>query len=1487
MSKEPQHHDTGYGRQAFIVMLLTGGVILLHRFAVPTGVDPTPMLALGFMILASYTIGNLVGVIQVPHITGYLAAGLFFGPSAAQYIGQILPFPPFEEGILNREVLESLRVFDTLAVALIALTAGGELKIEGLRRGLKVILGVLTGQLATMFVFVGGLVWLISGPIPAIAVAELADVGTLGAIGLGLVVASISVATSPAATIAVINSTGAEGPVARTVLSTVVLKDVLVVIAFSVSSALAAGFLGMSSDDQHLSTFLMVHIVGSLIVGVALGFLLALYLRFVGREVLLMIVGVVFAASLMATNLDLDPVLLFMAAGFTVSNFSREGDTLIQNVERLSMPVYVVFFTMAGAGLHLEAIAEVGLVAGALVLARLLALYLGVGAGARVAGADAGTSRFVWLGFASQAGVAITLAKTMGQDFGETGAYLETVLITGVALNELMGPILLKVGLGLAGEIPSPTGADADAADNGLGPPSHHPPPILEDWPEPDGEDPWGSPPGTASPALDRAIADVRGDLQELVDDVTRGLLEEYREEAKVYLRDLRREFLRHHRRLTVRLRDDAQPSIALSMHAEESELAERWHGVILGRGARLGQRDWTPTRIVDAIDAIADSAPERLSAPYEPETFRRQDGQSLSQAVGRAALSMRRRLSSKTLVRSVELRGLARYHLAGVASTKLESFAALLVSADVHLAARTRSVFESIIAGYDAIADGGEGDNLEEELRTLRVAIDRELALALDETTRMAQEGAVRLSSALGGPFQDFAREAKIFGTPDLPTSARRTSKVFRERIKALDTLEGRLEAVQGTLEATYSLLALELDLLGLEARVKDALDEHVRSLTQDVRGRTHLQADRLETAIEEARNHLEAELGAGEVTGDEVAATIRQLTEPLEKVAAEAEAKAVQLREQLSEENTVAPLLDALRRAAQSLGDRYKVPRGRLARGEHRLPPPVAVIEVPFRDLVIAHVEAQVAPGLIGTTRAMSDEVQPLVVSFGEIARLIAFNVELASTELDVVADEVLPEETRKLLGEIFFGALDRGQEVIHCHAEASRGWADRLGIDLREAVLGGIDELRTQLVDGDLTQDRVDLLRRRAAGLRLMEHAEALPSVFVRARALAKRTLVNLIGGPRIEAWRRFLGLPGARRAWKPDPTVFARREPVAEVPLVYRRLFAAKTVEAADVLTGRDAAIDRARRVLSGKTPGQLRSVALIGPDGVGKGALARAILRARNFRNVRQINLDGPTTVEEVNRWFEEKVSGQLFVLSGFHWLVSMDAGGFAPLSRFVHGVICDGGRNSWLLYGDRLVWQVACQAAPIAEAFPEVVDVAELAPAELEAAVLARHGLSGYGLNFEPRADRTRLEEIFARSASRIRRPYEAYFRALHDASGGLVRDALMLWLTSIDEVDEAADFVRVGAVPKSPEAAVRALPEEVLLNLYQVARQGWMNATVQSHVYRVDVPAAEARLARLAHMGLLEARDNGAYRIPAHLRGPVYRVLKTRGWVQ
>jgi len=408
----------------------------------------------------------------------------------------------------------------------------------------------------------------------------------------------------------------------------------------------------------------------------------------------------------------------------------------------------------------------------------------------------------------------------------------------------------------------------------------------------------------------------------------------------------------------------------------------------------------------------------------------------------------------------------------------------------------------------------------------------------------------------------------------------------------------------------------------------------------------------------------------------------------------------------------------------------------------------------------------------------------------------------------------------------------------------------------------------------------------MRRRAAGRRLMRRAGRIGGAFSRLRERVRRVSAGMLGEERIEAWRHGLGLPARRDEEAPGPVAFAPPRAADHLPLVYRRLFASETIEAGDVLTRRDPQIEQARRVLAGDAPGRLRAVALVGQDGVGKGALSSAIVRSSHWKNVRRIVLQEEVTLEQVEEWFQQDHTNHLVVISGFHWLVAMRPGGFEALRRFVQGVIEDAGRNAWMLHADQLVWEYATQVAPLAEAFPEVVQLDVLDPQELEAAVLARHGLSGYGLSFDP-VEGGRAEGRPARGPGSMRRPYEAFFRDLHQASGGLVRDALRLWLASIEEVNEKQDFVHVGPVPPSAQRAIRRLPEEVLLQLYQIARQGWMDAAVQAHLFRVDTPTAEAQLSRLAHMGLLDRQPTGAYRIPSHLRGPVFRVLSEQGWIR
>lgn len=231
-------HGGGHGhggrgselRQLSVIIMLIAGMILLHFFApeADSGYDAAAMLALGFVVLACFTIGAFVDIIKLPHITGYLLAGIIFGPSLPHFIDVDL-WPPFDEGVLTHDIIDQLNPLNTLAVALIALTAGGELKLDQVRQGLRAIMGVLVIQMITVLAFSVGFFWLVSGAIPALSLPGLGDVSSAWG-WIGLTVGAVSFATSPAATVAIINETGAKGKMTQTVMSTVVLKDVFVVL---------------------------------------------------------------------------------------------------------------------------------------------------------------------------------------------------------------------------------------------------------------------------------------------------------------------------------------------------------------------------------------------------------------------------------------------------------------------------------------------------------------------------------------------------------------------------------------------------------------------------------------------------------------------------------------------------------------------------------------------------------------------------------------------------------------------------------------------------------------------------------------------------------------------------------------------------------------------------------------------------------------------------------------------------------------------------------------------------------------------------------------------------------------------------------------------------------------------------------------------------------------------------------------------------------
>ncbi len=243
------------------------------------------------------------------------------------------------------------------------------------------------------------------------------------------------------------------GPLTDVVLGITVIKDVLILIL----TALVIPLAGMIArpDRPFDATALQevsLTIVLSLGLGILFGFTISHMMQRIRERQVLLILAVAFLAVELAETVGLEYILVSMAAGFVVQNFSDEGPDLIAALEANSMPIFALFFALAGAAVDLPALATAWKIAAVVVIARFPALYLSTYVGARLAGESYAIRHRSWTGFIAKAGVSLGIAALVRTRFPELGPDVATIIIAMVAVNQLLGPPLFRWALVRSGE---------------------------------------------------------------------------------------------------------------------------------------------------------------------------------------------------------------------------------------------------------------------------------------------------------------------------------------------------------------------------------------------------------------------------------------------------------------------------------------------------------------------------------------------------------------------------------------------------------------------------------------------------------------------------------------------------------------------------------------------------------------------------------------------------------------------------------------------------------------------------------------------------------------------------------------------------------------------------------------------------------------------------------------------------------------------------
>ncbi|MCA9782392.1 MAG: cation:proton antiporter [Candidatus Cloacimonetes bacterium] len=391
-------------------------------------------VAFGFMILAGFVFGDWARRVKLPSITGYILAGLFCGPDLL--------------GLLSPEVVQHLSLFDTLALFLISLAAGGELDRAAITRQFPLLSASTLAQVFVGLLLVTPVFWAISGWIPFF---DGLDGPARWA--LALLIATISVAKSPMETIAVIIETGARGPVRDFILGVTILMDVAVILAFTMVAALCVPLITGEAASQNPLTE-MIHILYSILAGIGVGAGFIVYMNRIGRQLPLAILAVAILMVNLCASFHLEPLLVAIAAGYVIANHSSHGRDFIHHLEEVSLPVFLVFFGIAGASVRLNGLGRVWPFALLFVLLRILAKWGSTQLAVKLTGAPRPIAQHGWKGFIGQAGLTLGLAGMVASLLPGVGAQVREMFLAAVLANLLIGPILLKQGLGAAGEVP-------------------------------------------------------------------------------------------------------------------------------------------------------------------------------------------------------------------------------------------------------------------------------------------------------------------------------------------------------------------------------------------------------------------------------------------------------------------------------------------------------------------------------------------------------------------------------------------------------------------------------------------------------------------------------------------------------------------------------------------------------------------------------------------------------------------------------------------------------------------------------------------------------------------------------------------------------------------------------------------------------------------------------------------------------------------------
>jgi Kef-type K+ transport system membrane component KefB len=404
----PRHHT----------LTVSGGTTLSQSFLPAWPLAPPPLLWLALTLVAAAVLGEFVfHRLRLPRISGYVLAGLIAGSLGG--------------GDIVRATLTSgtgwASIVVELALGVLLFELGNRVNLRWLQANPWLLATSLLEALLTF-----GVVYL---------VLSLAGVSFDEA----LLVAAISIATAPAIVMRVVAEARSQGQVTDRLLMLTALNSIYTVLAVQ----LIIGWLHQSYRGDLMSAVL--HPLYLTAGGVLAGALIAWLMRALRSRLMLddehagaVLIGIVLSAVLVLKLLKLPVLLTLLLAGLLVRRFSGRPYVWPRGLSAITGLLVLLLFVLTGVSVDFSHLFAGGLLAIALIVARLLAKTAAVCALARPSGVSWRQGLALGIALTPMSGVAFVLTYDLLAVFPELAPRLAATVLAMIAILELFGPIVVR-----------------------------------------------------------------------------------------------------------------------------------------------------------------------------------------------------------------------------------------------------------------------------------------------------------------------------------------------------------------------------------------------------------------------------------------------------------------------------------------------------------------------------------------------------------------------------------------------------------------------------------------------------------------------------------------------------------------------------------------------------------------------------------------------------------------------------------------------------------------------------------------------------------------------------------------------------------------------------------------------------------------------------------------------------------------------------------